>query len=108
VASKNEIEQFLKEFKRCSQIHVVDERQDGKNDETLAILGILPKQRLEEIKSLSYKNYFRGPTPDHGNPSEYVWEFGKRVIRICLGIWQEGKRKRDLYKAKNICNNWWQ
>jgi len=79
VASKNEIEQFLKEFKRCSQIHVIDERQDGKNDETLAILGILPKQRLEEIKSLRYKNYFRGPIPDHGNPSEYVWEFGKRV-----------------------------
>lgn len=79
MANKNEIEQFLREFKHCIQIHVIDERQDGSNEATLAILGITPKQRLEEIKALNYKNYFRGPTPDHRNPSDNIWEFGKRV-----------------------------
>jgi hypothetical protein len=91
VPTKDEINQFLKELKNCQSIYVVDERQDGKNDETLTILGITPKQRIEEIKALNVENYYRGPTPDHEKPSHSFWEFGKRVkgeeiyikVKIC-------------------------
>jgi len=78
-ASRKDVERFLRELKRCERIFVVDERQDKKNEETLEILKITPKHREEEIRALRVKDYYRGPNPDHSNPSENVWEFGKKV-----------------------------
>lgn len=77
--SKEDVEQFLKEFKRCWNGWVVDERKDEKNDWTLTMLGITPKHREEEIKALKVTDFYRGPNPDHDFPAHDIWEFGKKV-----------------------------
>lgn len=96
--SKDDIEKYLIEFKKSWDGRVLDERQDGKNDETLAILGITPKHRAEIIRGLTYEDYYRGPSPDHSKPSEEIWEFGKRVkqdnVYIKLKIYEINNRKK--------------
>lgn len=96
-AKKAEIEKFLKEFKRVWDGRVID-RLNDKNDITLTVLGITPNQRADEIRKLSYKNYFNGPSPDRaGKPGDW-WEFGKRVKRkevyIKLKIYKINGKKR--------------
>lgn len=99
--TQEEVEQFLKIFKACWDGRVVP-RKDEKNDDTLTILGITPKHRMEEVKRLHYYDYFRGPTPDHdGDPSKEWWEFGLRVkgheIYIKIRIY---KKENGKYGAK--------
>lgn len=83
---REEIEKFLKEFKNCWDGRVLDERQDQKNDETLAILGITPKHREEEIKALKWEDYCSGPETDRDRPSEHVWIFGKKIKKYEIYI----------------------
>jgi hypothetical protein len=59
--TKSEIEQFLKQFKKVWDGTVID-RINEKNDDTLTILGITPNQRADEIRKLTYKNYFKRNT----------------------------------------------
>lgn len=96
-AKKSEIEQFLKEFKQVWDGTVID-RINQKNDETLTILGITPNQRADEIRKLTYKDYFRGPAPDHSGSSGNIWEFGKKIkkheIYIKLKIYEICRKKR--------------
>lgn len=88
--SKEEIEQFLKIFKFCWDGKVIP-RAHPKNDETLTIIGITPKHRMEEIKCLRYEDYSEGPSPDYDSkyPKEW-WIFGRMVkkyeiyIKICI------------------------
>lgn len=99
--SPDEIEQFLKLFKSCWDGKVVP-RLDSKNDDTLTILGITPKHRMEEVKRLQYTDYFRGPSPDHdGIAGKEWWEFGLRVkgheIYIKISIY---KKEKGGYGAK--------
>jgi hypothetical protein len=100
MATKVEIEQFLNEFKKVWKGFVIPRPE---NENTLLKLGTTPYQRANEVRNLTYKNYFRGPTPEHtGNPGEW-WEFGKMVkgeeIYIKLQIF-ETKTKR---KKKGKC-----
>lgn len=95
--SPEEIEQFLKIFKSYWAGKVVP-RLDSKNDDTLAILGITPKHRVEEVKRLQYTDYFRGPSPDHdGSVGKEWWEFGLWVkgheiyIKICIVKKENGR-----------------
>jgi len=79
IPSQADIEGFLKIFKSCWDGSIVP-RQDTSNDEALAILGIAPKHRMEEVKKLCFEDYYRGPSPDHdGNSSKEWWEFGRYV-----------------------------
>lgn len=99
--TQEEVEQFLKDFKASWDGKVVP-RTDSKNDDTLTILGITPKHRMEEVKRLRYLDYFRGPSPDHdGSPDKEWWEFGLRVkgyeIYIKIRIYTKGNGK---YGAK--------
>lgn len=75
--TEEEISNFLEEFMSCEKLFVVDEREENK--ETLEILGITPKHRLEEIRCLKYTDYSQGPSPDHINPAHKVYVFGKNV-----------------------------
>jgi hypothetical protein len=94
---KSEIEQFLKDFKRVWDGQVID-RINDKNDETLTILGITPNQRADEIRKLTYNNYYRGPAPDHSGSSGDIWEFGKKIkkteIYIKLKTYETSGKKR--------------
>jgi len=99
--SPEEIEQFLKMFKSCWDGKVVP-RLDSKNDDTLTILGITPKHRIEEVKRLRYVDYFNGPSPDYdGSPDKEWWEFGLRVkgheIYIKISI---SKKENGQYRFR--------
>jgi hypothetical protein len=88
---KAEIQKFLKEFNRVWDGTVI-ERLNTKNDNTLLKLGITPIQRANEVRKLTYKNYFNGPSADRSGRSGDIWEFGTRVkkeeIYIKLKIYQ--------------------
>ncbi len=88
--SKEEIEQFLKIFKSYWDGKVI-QRSDPQNDETLTILGITPKHRMEEVKCLHYEDYTTGPSPDYNDKfSKEWWVFGRWIkkyeiyIKICI------------------------
>jgi glycerophosphoryl diester phosphodiesterase len=102
--SQEEVEQFLKNFKASWDGNVVP-RTDSKNDDTLTILGITPKHRMEEVKRLRYVDYFRGPSPDHdGEPGKEWWEFGLRVkgheIYIKIRIGKYGAKCMSFHIAE--------
>ena len=100
-ATQAEVEEFLSIFKSCWDGNVVP-RLNVNNDETLAILGIKPKHRAEEIRLLRFDDYYKGPSPDHdGNPDKLWWAFGRWVdgyeiyIKICVYRGNDG-----TYRAK--------
>lgn len=99
--SKEEIEEFLRIFKSCWDGRVIP-RANPKNDETLAILGITPRHRMEEVKCLRYDDYYRGPSLDHdGKFNKKWWEFGRRIkkheiyIKICIYKNNSGQYRGD-------------
>jgi hypothetical protein len=99
ISNKADIEKFLEIFKSCWDGKVVP-RLDGKNDETLTILGIGPKHRMEEVKKLCVGDYYRGPSPDHdGCATKEWWEFGrwikKHEIYIKIRIYKKSNGKYD-------------
>jgi hypothetical protein len=92
MADKNEVEQFLKDFKQkleVFQIYFVDTRKKN----TIAYLGleITPAQRKDIIKGIKTDDYSQGPLDDkiYGNAS--LWVFGKIIkkkeiyIKISMG-----------------------
>jgi hypothetical protein len=100
--SKEEIEQFLAIFKSCWDGQVVP-RLNSKNDDTLDILGITPKHRREEGRRVHYKDYFRGPSPDHdGDSTKEWWEFGRWIkgYEVYIKIRVYKRRRDDRYVAK--------
>lgn len=50
-----------------------------KNMDTIAIIGITIPQAMEEIKTLSYREYLSGPKKDHSGDGTDIWEFGKEI-----------------------------
>ncbi len=104
---KSDIEDFLKEFKQAWNGTVID-RHNTANDDTLTTLQITPYQRADEIRKLTYKDYFRGPTPDHAAPSEQIWEFGTTVkgheIYIKLKIYEINGNKRGKCLSFHIAS----
>ncbi len=95
--TKDEIEAFLKEFSNCWDGTVVN-RQDPRNDKTLDKLGLTPVQRAKEVRKLGFRDYFRGPSPDHKEPTHELWEFGRMIddeevyIKIKVYISDSGKK----------------
>ncbi len=97
LATKEEIENFLHEFRRCWDGNIVP-RMNIKNEQTLYELGLTIRQRAEEVRQLTYKDYFNGPSVDHRTENEEWWEFGKMVynqevyIKIKVYTSDSGKR----------------
>lgn len=87
---------------------MVIERLNTANDDTLTTLQITPYQRADEIRKLTYKNYFRGPSPDHADPSKTWWEFGTVVkgyeIYIKLQIYEISGKKRGKCLSFHIAS----
>ena len=90
-----EIRDFLVEFKKIMTkgrgLDLVNRRE---NIDTLAKMGLTKKNLIEEIMTLSVKNYCQGPEPDRDRPGD-IWVFGKHIgggeIYIKLKIAQVGK-----------------
>ena len=88
-ATKNEVNTFLIEFKTLlSQKGIVFEPRPYNG---ITTIGIDIPQAEQELYSLTFHNYDRGPTPDHNGDGTSVWEFGKIIedelvyIKIKIG-----------------------
>ena len=60
-----------------------------KNKATLTKLGWLPSQIKQEIMTLTYKNYSKGPEQNissSGNKKGSVWTFGKNINGLDIYI----------------------
>ncbi|MCQ2146958.1 MAG: toxin [Bacteroidales bacterium] len=92
MATRNEVEGFLNQFKVKLEIYGVfflDGRE--KNSQALLDLNITRLKRLEIIKSIEVENYSEGPIRDQLNGFSEMWVFGKDVngqevyIKIAMG-----------------------
>ncbi len=97
MATKEEVEQFLKEFKEKMRITRVFFRDDrGKNAQTLADLEIRPIEREKILEKLDLKDYSDGPLEDTLYKKSYLWVFGKEIknneiyIKISIGYGEGG------------------
>lgn len=93
MATKAELEQFLKELKEKIRFFEISFRPRGKNLQGLADLDITATKRLECIMNLKAEDYYAGPkndTYDASLPDYY--EFGIQVkgvevyIKISKGL----------------------
>lgn len=93
MASKQEVETYLKELKvkmKIFGILFLDDR--GKNQQTLHDLEISPAMRKEIIGSLKGEDYSQGPLSEKMRGLLPMWVFGKQVkkrevyIKVSLGI----------------------
>ncbi len=93
MASKQEVETYLKELKVKMDIFGIlflDDR--GKNQQTLHDLEISPAKRKEIISSLKAEDYSQGPLDEKMRGILPMWVFGKQVkkkevyIKVSMGI----------------------
>jgi hypothetical protein len=93
MATKSEVELFLQQLKSKMLVYEIVFRPRDKNNDTIATLDILPKDRIDYIKNLKVEDYYAGPTKDTYDPQrpEY-YEFGIIIngaevyVKISLGL----------------------
>ncbi|UII31381.1 hypothetical protein LVD17_24105 [Fulvivirga ulvae] len=97
MATKTEVEQFLREFKEKMKLTDVFFRDDrGKNAQTLADLEIRPIDRKKILLDLKVVDYAEGPLEDTLYKKSDMWVFGKEVkknevyIKISIGYGEGG------------------
>lgn len=76
IKKKAEVNAFLREFKNTASKRGIILIDRDKNK--LAKLGLTKLDFHNEVLSLTYKNYCRGPEPDKDSPGE-IWIFGKNI-----------------------------
>ena len=93
MASKQEVETYLKELKEKMDIFGIlflDDR--GKNQQTLHDLEISPAKRKEIISALKAEDYSQGPLEEKMRGILPMWVFGKHLkkkevyIKVSMGI----------------------
>lgn len=90
--NKNEVEQFLADFKIKLNIWGILYKDDrGKNAQTLLDLELRPNVRTEIIKTITINDYSEGPIDEILYGGSQMWVFGKTIksrevyIKITLG-----------------------
>ena len=93
VATKEQVEEFLKRLKEKIKVFDIIFRDDrGKNLQTLATLEIAPIYRKKVVLDIEPEDYSEGPIVDTLNKMGEMWVFGKDVkghevyIKITLGL----------------------
>ncbi len=90
-ATKNEVVQFLNDFKTKMSVFRIIFLERGKNSQALLDLEITPISREEYIRSLEVQHYCDGPIDDRKFEGMDLWEFGRTInkkeiyIKICMG-----------------------
>lgn len=80
MATREEVNLFLKEIKEKIEIFDIVFRPRDKNLNTLAELDIAAFKRVEYIKSLTPDDYYSGPKKDTHDPSRPdYYEFGIKI-----------------------------
>lgn len=92
MATKNEVDTFLSNFRQKTKIYDIVFRDDrGKNMQTLAELDITPLYRKDVVLKLKSEDYSEGPITDTLNNMGEMWVFGKNInnrevyIKITMG-----------------------
>ena len=92
MATKEEVNRFLREFKTKLKIWDIIYRDDrGKNTETLLQLEITPHERKKIIENIETRDYSEGPLEEKLYGGSPMWIFGKMVkkqevyIKITMG-----------------------
>jgi hypothetical protein len=93
MATKEEIENFLQDFKQKMKVFDVLFRDDrGKNAQTLADLEIRPIDRNTSLENLCADDYCEGPLAENLYGGLDMWVFGKEIkknevyIKISIGF----------------------
>ncbi len=87
---KEEVEQFLIDFKQKMDVFDVVFLNREKNLQALLDLEIVRASRQDKLKELEVSDYFNGPSKDEFG-GEDLWEFGKIIkgrevyIKITMG-----------------------
>lgn len=81
MASVDEIDQFLKEFKVKMKIWDILFLNRAKNLQTLAELEITPGYRKNILEELESTDYSEGPLLDNMMNDSDMWVFGKKIKR---------------------------
>ena len=111
MASKQEVETYLKELKVKMDIFGIlflDDR--GKNQQTLHDLEISPAKRKEIISSLKAEDYSQGPLDEKMRGILPMWVFGKQVnkkavyIKVSMGIENNGAVCISFHIAEHPMN----
>lgn len=92
MATKQEVEHFLSDFKTKTKIFQIIFRDDrGKNAQALLDLEISPGKRKEIIEKITIEDYSQGPLEEQMSGMAPMWIFGKNVketevyIKISMG-----------------------
>ncbi|MDZ5474182.1 hypothetical protein SM124_21030 [Bacillus sp. 31A1R] len=94
-ASKEEITSFLDKCKSYIFHKKVDFILGPEEKYTLSNMGISYQDAFELVNEITYMNYYRGPSADHKNPSEVVWEFGFEEVPQDIYIKLKFRNNRD-------------
>lgn len=93
MASKEQVEEFLRDLKQKIKIWGILYRDDrGKNAQTIADLELRPVDRDNIIENLKVDDYCQGPLDEKLYGGEDMWVFGKEVkknevyIKITIGF----------------------
>ena len=83
MATREEVEAFLKEFHQKMKIWEIRIRDDrSKNTQALLDLELSPVQRIRIIEALTTIDYSKGPDTDVLNAGAPLWIFGV-VVKKC-------------------------
>jgi hypothetical protein len=103
MASKQEVQQYLKELKVKMEIF-------GILQQTLHDLEISPAKRKEIISSLKAEDYSQGPLDEKMHGILPMWVFGKQVkqkevyIKVSMGIVNHGAVCISFHIAEHPMN----
>ena len=93
MATKDEVRQFLKDFKDKMQfwdVVFLDDR--GKNAQTLADLELRPAERKKILEGICVEDYSQGPLEEQWHGASFMWVFGVEVknseiyVKVSIGV----------------------
>jgi hypothetical protein len=111
MATKQEVEHFLSDFKTKMKIFQIIFRDDrGKNAQALLDLEISPGKRKNIIEKLTMEDYSQGPLEEQMSGIAPMWVFGKNVketevyIKISMGRENSQTICISFHQAEYIMN----
>ncbi len=100
MSNKEDVQNFLKEFKTFAKVFDIFVIDTEKNINSLLDLGITANIRKDIILNLEVENYHRGPNKDRNRPQFDVWEFGVKLSKTDE-VYIKLSTRRE--KSRSIC-----
>lgn len=107
MATKEEVEKFLRDLRDKIRFFDIAFRPRDKNIESIAELDILPIDRIYYLNKLTSENYYSGPNKDTYDPLKPdYYEFGIEInnievyIKISIGMTNKRVDCMSFHKAE--------